>query len=168
MEKYHLDNRQKGATLIVSLIFLVVLSIIGLAGMDVTSLEEKMAGNMRDRNASFQAAEAAIQEAEALVSTFNNTIAFDGTNGLYELPKDGTKRWNTVDWEDGNEVRFYQGTGFEELNFQTSYIIEFLTQDINSLQQGVPNNGKNFYRITARSVGLSGASEVILQSVYKR
>lgn len=165
----HLE-KQRGATLIVSLIFLVVLSIIGLAGMDVTSLEEKMAGNMRDRNVSFQAAEAALREGERFLQSTVFLPAFDGTNGLYDLPTDGSKRWNTVDWSSVNDVRFYTGLGFDELNTQAAYIIESLVAD-SAAETYDPTeivDNKRFYRITARSEGLSGASEVILQTVYKR
>ncbi len=62
MEKSPLT--QRGAILVVSLIMLLLLTIIGLAGMRTTSLEEKMAGNSRDRALAFQSAEAALSIAE--------------------------------------------------------------------------------------------------------
>ena len=52
-------NKQSGAVLVVSLIFLLVLTVIGVAAMQNTSLEEKMAGNVKDRNLAFQNAESA-------------------------------------------------------------------------------------------------------------
>lgn len=55
---------QKGVVLVISLIMLALLSIIGVAAMQATGLEEKMAGNMRDRNIAFQAAEAGMRDAE--------------------------------------------------------------------------------------------------------
>ena len=41
---------QRGAILIISLIMLLVLTILGVTGMRTTVLEEKMAGNLRDKN----------------------------------------------------------------------------------------------------------------------
>lgn len=57
--------RQSGMVLIISLIMLVLLTIIGVSGMKVTALEEKMAGNDRDQSISFQAAETALRIGEA-------------------------------------------------------------------------------------------------------
>jgi type IV pilus assembly protein PilX len=53
--------RQSGAVLITGLIILLVMTIIGVSSMQTVILEEKMAGNLRDRNVAFQAAEAGLQ-----------------------------------------------------------------------------------------------------------
>jgi len=47
----------------ISLIMLLLLTLIGVTGSQVTGLEEKMAGNMKDRNIAFQAAESALRDA---------------------------------------------------------------------------------------------------------
>ena len=47
---------QRGAALVVGLIGLLVLTLLGTAGMHMTSLELKIAGNMQNRNKVFQAA----------------------------------------------------------------------------------------------------------------
>ena len=57
-------KHQSGAVLPISLIMLLLLTLIGVTGSQMTGLEEKMAGNMRDRNIAFQAAEAALRDAE--------------------------------------------------------------------------------------------------------
>lgn len=161
---------QRGATLIVGIIFLLVLTIIGLAGMEVTGLEEKMAGNMRDRNMSFQSAEAALRDGEDYLESIVVLPAFDGSQGLWELPADGTKRWDTVDWGSSTAVRSYSGPGFSELASSSSYIIENLAAagSSDSLEVGVPTDTKSFYRVTSRAVGQTSSSVVILQTVYKR
>jgi type IV pilus assembly protein PilX len=53
-----------GAVLLVSLVMLLLLTLIGLAGMRMVQLEERMAGNLRDRQMAFQAAEAALRAGE--------------------------------------------------------------------------------------------------------
>jgi len=161
---------QRGATLIVGIIFLLVLTIIGLAGMEVTGLEEKMAGNMRDRNMSFQSAEAALRDGEDYLESIVVLPAFDGSQGLWELPTDGTKRWETVDWGSSTAVRSYSGPGFSELASASTYIIENLAAagSSDSLEVGVPTDTKSFYRVTSRAVGQTSSSVVILQTVYKR
>ncbi len=73
---YHTQN---GAVLAVALIFLLVLTILGVSSMKSTVLEEKMAGNMRDQSLAFQAAEAALREGEAFIETLASAGAFKCT-----------------------------------------------------------------------------------------
>jgi type IV pilus assembly protein PilX len=169
MNKY-VVKAEKGAALIISMIFLLVLTIIGLAGMDVTGLEEKMAGNMRDRNIAFQAAEAALRDGENYLQTQAILPAFDGSDGLYSLTTNGDKNWNIVTWSSSAAVRSYTGPGFSELNSTAAYIIEDLAaaSSNDSLEAGVPVDNKRYYRITARAEGLSSTTAVMLQTVYKR
>ncbi|MCX7100437.1 MAG: PilX N-terminal domain-containing pilus assembly protein, partial [Methylobacter sp.] len=54
---------QSGAVLIISLIMLLLLTLIGTTAMQTSTLEEKMAGNLRDRDIAFQAAESALRDA---------------------------------------------------------------------------------------------------------
>ncbi len=56
-------QRQRGAVLIVALLFLVILTILGLTAMSGTMMEERMSGNSRDINVALQAAEAALRDA---------------------------------------------------------------------------------------------------------
>jgi len=165
--------KQRGATLIISMIFLLILSIIGLSGMEVTGLEERMAGNMRDRNLAFQSAEAVLIEGEGYLAGLSARPAFDGTDGHYALLTNGDKRWDIVDWANSSAVRSYSGPGFDELEANgAAYILENIASasDSDSLVRGGGNavDNKRFYRITARGEGMSNTTEVILQSVYKR
>lgn len=77
-------NSQRGATLIIALIMLLLLTIIGLSSMRGTSLQESMAGNMRDSNLALQAAEAGLRKGEDLVDGKNldelrDIVALSGT-----------------------------------------------------------------------------------------
>ena len=55
---------QRGAVLMVALMFLVILTMLALTSMTGTTLEERMAGQYRDLNIAFQAAEAGLRDAE--------------------------------------------------------------------------------------------------------
>jgi type IV pilus assembly protein PilX len=55
---------QRGAILIIALMFLVVLTMLALTTMSGITLEERMAGQYRDLNVAFQAAEAGLRDAE--------------------------------------------------------------------------------------------------------
>lgn len=69
-------NNQRGAILIIALVMLLLLTIIGLSSMRGTSLQESMAGNVRDSSLALQAAEAALRKGEGIVSEkfINNTL----------------------------------------------------------------------------------------------
>lgn len=58
---------QQGAVLVVALIMLLLLTIIGISSMRSTTLQERMAGNLRDESHALQAAEAAMRQGEAVV-----------------------------------------------------------------------------------------------------
>jgi type IV pilus assembly protein PilX len=60
-------KRSQGSVLIVSLVFLLLLTIVGVSAMNMTNLEEKMTGNFRDHDLAFQTAETALLDAEAYV-----------------------------------------------------------------------------------------------------
>lgn len=60
-------SRQRGAALITSLIFLTVLTILGMSTLGTALLESRMAGNARDRNIAFQAAEIGLRDAELFI-----------------------------------------------------------------------------------------------------
>ncbi len=51
---------EAGAALIVGLILLLVLTLLGVSGMNMATLELRMAGNEQSRQAAFQAAETGI------------------------------------------------------------------------------------------------------------
>ncbi len=64
----HWGFRQNGAALIVGLVLLVVITLVGVGAMQSTTLQEKMAGNLRDSNLSFQASEAALRNCENILT----------------------------------------------------------------------------------------------------
>jgi len=55
--------RQRGAALIVGLVMLLVLTILGISGMNMATLELQMAGNTQAQELAFQAAETGIDVA---------------------------------------------------------------------------------------------------------
>ncbi|MDP3579672.1 PilX N-terminal domain-containing pilus assembly protein, partial [Methyloversatilis sp.] len=84
MSARHPDLRsQRGATLLVALVMLIVMTLLGLASIRGTSMQEKMGANMYDRSLAFQAVESALREAEASITV---TTTVTNSNGLYCLP----------------------------------------------------------------------------------
>ncbi|SIS04960.1 type IV pilus assembly protein PilX [Aquipseudomonas alcaligenes] len=59
---------QRGMALFVSLIFLLLLTIIGVVGMQNATLQEKMAGNSKFKNESLQYAESGLRVGEDVIA----------------------------------------------------------------------------------------------------
>jgi len=162
-----LPDKQAGAVLAVSLIMLLLLTIIGTAGMNSSLMQERMTGNERNRNLSFQLAEAALRDGELYlaspsIGSFSTTT---NTNGLYVAKTDGSGWWkgtigDTV-WSSGSVSGSLTGS---------KYIIEELQIIVGSdgsLEAGVPGSD-SYYRVSARGENTASNAVVILQSVYKR
>lgn len=56
-------NRQRGAVLLLAMVFLLITSIIAVASMETSVLERKMSTSRELRELAFQAAEAAVEDA---------------------------------------------------------------------------------------------------------
>lgn len=79
----HPKARQRGATLLIALVMLVVMTLLGLASIRSTSMQERMGANLYDRSLAFQAVESALREAEARI-TINTAVT--NSAGLYCPP----------------------------------------------------------------------------------
>lgn len=66
-------QRQQGVSLLVVLILLIVMSILGVAVLRSSALQERMSANMVDRNEAMQAAETGLLVAQrnVILGTFN-------------------------------------------------------------------------------------------------
>lgn len=62
-----IPSRQRGAALVIILLLLLVMTLLGLASLRGTLMEERMSAGSLDRSLSFQAAETALREAEAAI-----------------------------------------------------------------------------------------------------
>lgn len=69
-------RRQRGAVLYVALIMLVLLALIGITGMQVAGMQERMAANYLRSNVAFQAAEGEVRVSETGIE---NSLYSSGT-----------------------------------------------------------------------------------------
>lgn len=162
-------RRQTGMALITGLIFMVVLTLLALAAMRTTTLEERMSGNARDRDMAFQAAEAALRAGEQVVQGATlPTFAF-GTANTPRIPAGTlTTYWqNTHPWATQSNAA-WQPAG-------TSAAPRFVIEEMGATAGGGGGglgigalNDEGVYRVTARGVGSSADTVVILQAVYQR
>ncbi len=166
-----LINNEKGAVLITGLLILLVLTLIGIAGMNNSTLEEMMSRNYSSRNIAFQAAEAALREGEdfltsATLPPFPGTNATHDSSGLYGESVD----LSGLTW-DVNDSAQYSGT-ISGVDAPPRFIIEELVliddEGNDSLVEGTEVSERQMYRVTARGVGSLPGTVVILQTTYLR
>ncbi|UZE22948.1 pilus assembly protein PilX [Pseudomonas sp. B21-056] len=69
------EHRQRGMALLVSLVFLLLLTLIGLSSMQSATLQEKMTSSVMLRNQSFQTAEAVLRMGENAVQVETYALA---------------------------------------------------------------------------------------------
>lgn len=169
--------RQRGASLVVALILLLVMTLLGIAVIRGTLMEERMTANMLDRSLAFQAVEAALREGEELAATKPAMPGNGCLNGLCAKPAaEDPPRW-TVDgfWADDSGNWREATVVLGDLTAKPRYIVELLAEDVPSLgtcttdgdvsPDASCDSTEHRYRITARSQA-EGRAEVLLQSVY--
>lgn len=158
-------NRQNGSVLLVSLIMLLLLTLVAVGGMQGTILQERMTGNLRDRDLAFQAAEAALRDAEESLAT-SVPVSFPNSNGLYRIGATNRPDWPADPADNGNGVISYSGD-FPGVAAQPEYYVE----QIDTIPApGCPLNTycePVYYRITALGIGGSANTTVIVNTVYR-
>lgn len=159
-------GNEHGAVLVVGLMLLVVLTLLGVVAMQGTTLQERMAGNMREQEQAFQSAEAALRAGEVFLRTTEILPAFEGANGLYPQPDPAAPRWAQPATWSGDGSRPYTGPIAEGAT-TPRFLIEQLPFDADpggslAADGELPSSG--MYRITARGTGSLGRAVVVLES----
>lgn len=165
---------ESGAALIVALIFLLLMTLLSTSSVRTSTMQERMAGNMRDWNLGFQSAEAGLREAERWLLDTNALPEFNDADGLYQLNSPDRPVWVGGATSDGGGYRTYQA-GIPGPAWQPRYYIEKLSSVRpagSNTETGTPVEEFFYFRITA--VGYGAAMEdgepltsVVLNSVYR-
>lgn len=146
-----LPSRQTGVVLFTAMIFLIILMLIGTNSVQNSTLEERMAGNTRNRDMAFQAAEAALRQAENTLTTWR-VGPWTGAvpAGLVNNP---THANDIGYWSNSANWGSYKSVAVSGVAENPRYIIEKLP-DVGTVEH---------YRVTARGVGGDTNAVVILQ-----
>jgi len=169
---------QRGAALVVGLIFLSMLSLMGVAAYMVATQEERMAGNTRDRIRAFEAAEAALRDCESLLRPAATLPDFNGSGGMYEAPAFGSAQtYETVNWLTDASVRIIPQIGGADaipgVARQPRCIVERIGE-IEVRRLGDERSGpqevalETIFRITAMGYGTNINTTVNLQTMFRR
>ena len=182
-------SKQRGAALFISLMFLILLTLIGLSAANVGILQERMAGNVRESNIAFQRAEAALRGIERRVQD----VTLGGGGGLNVIPD-----WNDFQTDFGisrgdcSLAVVEQGDDYDTLDWtpspdvpasgnlpQPDYVIVELSggvsggqivgsacRPLQSQDSGKPGADAVFYMIMARARGPADTADTVVQSIY--
>ena len=176
--KTDLRNRQKGAAIFIALIMLLVMTIIGITASQTTTLEEKMAGNLRDQTLALQAGEAVLRWTETWVGQQvgePTPVAACGSgcdDTVWVLNKITPDLTSAALWSTASVRSNYIGlpTGAGKVAAQPRSVVEEHSFIKDSLNQGKQNDtsGQMFYRLTANGTGGTTSAQALLQSTYSR
>ena len=184
-------RHQQGISLLVVLLLLIVMSVLGIAVLRSSSLQERMSANLRDRNDAFQAAEAGLRVAQQTVVAGTFNAMWDGSsdfatlrgaltcaaNGYCDrtlpgdteapsIPQPAALAWWRLDTGAGT-------TANDGSNARYSYLIEYLgtAKGESAETQGVCNTTsaprylceRPMFRVTSYGRG-RGLAQVVLQA----
>jgi type IV pilus assembly protein PilX len=170
-------SQQRGAVLIVSLLILLVLTVVGISSSRTTTLEEKMAGNMRDKDVSFQAAEAAIREGELWLKPLKkepvavvtcNTPPCDVWQAYATPIEDYLTKPFTWWQSQGNEYGDPSIQEFTDAAADPVYMLEEFSNSPTSLVmgRGTTKTRRTVYRVTAAGIGGIDTTRTMIESMY--
>jgi type IV pilus assembly protein PilX len=175
-------QRQAGVSLLVVLVLLIVMSILGVAVLRSSAMQERMSANMVDRNEAMQAAEAGLLEAQNLVvrGTFN--AMWDGSQTFAALRTAAGKTCaddgfcdRSDPLNDEGDVDHPEGKNMVTMphGARYGYVVEYLgkAKGESSEVQGVCNTSsaprylceRPMFRVTSYGRG-RGVAMVVLQS----
>lgn len=189
-------ERQNGMSLIVCLLMLVVVLLLGTSAVRMALQEERASRIDRDRQVAFEAAEAALRDAELDIETSPRAHLFAdgssdgftdgcgkgmGNNSLglcLHAPAGRIPVWRSVDLANaGGQAQSVPYGHFTGHSLQTGegllpaalprYIIELIPFG----EQAKLAPGQNaiyLYRFTAIGFGLRDATRIVLQTFYRK
>ena len=188
---------QRGASLIMVMVILTIVSMLGIAGIQVAMMSERGARNERDLQIAWQSAEAALLDAEldiygpstsarqSLFKPTTNLLAFvdscgttGNSQGLCSLAISGKPAWLAVDFTltTGSSVAttaFGDFTGrsfsYGTTGIQPSKKPRYVVEPIRD--QGYRDLGDPephyVYRVTAMGFGPRDDIQAVMQMIYR-
>jgi len=184
--------RQRGALMVVALIFLLIVSMLAMSTVDTTGLEMRMASNNRDQQMAFEAAEYTLSFVETQIAEMggfsddslanNNCGALcftDDCEGGYCFNGEDPLDWANCEvdasadefWEDPDiwsDSDYHLTLDVPGSDVDTKYIVEFRCYTARDASQPMDlTNNARVYRITAFATGEGGRGRVMLRSTMK-
>lgn len=178
------QTRQSGSALLVALIFLLILTLLGLAASNTSIMQERMSSNVSEYNIAFQNAEAVLREVEFRLRQPTPNLGtiprWGDVPALVNRPGDCSLETTfAADWESlGGQLNWINAPSAPG-QFVVIELSEYIDNDSNrrvscrledglTLESGVPVQGEH-YLILARAFG-PGAdgrrARAMVQSIF--
>lgn len=161
------QSSERGSTLVISLIILIILMLLGVTAIQTSDTQFKLAGNLQFENAAMNDAETAISTAETWLATGTNytnaafTVYDVATPHLYPIGQLADTAPLTMTWSDTNSIQVG--------STNQRYIIELMSTGNRLAVSSQVIGGRassgcnqvNTYRITARGASARGATKLV-------
>lgn len=193
--RFHAPASQAGFSMITTLILLVIATLLGLAAAQIVLMAERSGRYERDRQIAFQAAEAALLDAEFDIrdaaSSRSNRFSSRSRVGFADgcakshnsrglcLPADigATPVWRSIDFNDTSNdapsVALGTFTGRSLANgskgFQPAQAPRYIIEAIDDPTPGIDLRSPRYiYRVTAVGFGPRVETQVMLQMFFRK
>jgi len=164
--------KERGAALIITLLILLIMTLLGITAITTSSLQEKMAGNMRDQYMAQQAGDSIIRDAESWIRNLSTRPIPTCT------PSSAERVWDyscadILNIENQNDAwwaanGYAANVGNTYVNQNPRYVDEHLQRVTISSLGETPVIYRHYYRATGWSVGASDYARGLFQSVFSR
>lgn len=150
--------QQQGMVLLLSLVFLLLLTLVGVSSMQNATLQEKMAGSVSTRNTSFQTAEAILRVGESQIQKAGYSLAACTSDTTCAPPTDSTAVTRVGNSSAGVPWVAEAGGFYVIQNIGTT------TTPIKQPPTCSTGSSVTLYRVTASVI--QGVSRTVLESIY--
>ncbi|WP_144780002.1 pilus assembly PilX family protein [Marinobacter maritimus] len=148
--------RQRGAALIISLVILLVITVIGLASMNTSILQERMSANAQNARQAFLSAEAASQD------LFRKLEPMDSSSNEWKLALDALDAGIRV----ATTPKAYSGVGSGKVaTAELRYLGEANLVEGHSFGEDIETFRQRYEIIGDASVTGAGASSRVIRGV---
>lgn len=158
-------KRQTGVVLVIGLVFLLIMTIIGVTAIRSSTMQERMAGNASDRNLVFQFAEAALQQGE------DEVIGQDCVS--LQANTAGQPDPDATDWSGDNVVPCEDDCNCKpdecehNIHYALTRVPPQQSEDESEEAEAEGTCG-GFYFVTAKAESPKGMTVVLQSTVFKR
>lgn len=176
--------KQQGAVLVTALVFMAILTLMGISAMRSNVLDVRIHNSMKNRGNAFQCAESALRQGENYIADISaqpeeavGAIPDRNAGEVWEINSSLLRRFLARDdsWWDGNTWSDFVLSD-PDAQVGCANAANFVVESLGGI--GVDSGSLSFadqmtsqmngYRITSRSEGVSDQATVILQSTFIR
>ena len=155
-------HRQSGIVLPIVMILMVILGVLAVSGMDDTAMQERMAGNLRDREVAFQAAESALRMGEGWIQT-NRSEA----EGNTEMSGAQAATWDGLSPEPSG-VRTGLYGGDDRISLAADPVFFVGPPQLLRVNPGeTPPQFRQIFPVISRALGATDTTVIILRSTFE-